>query len=124
MDISGVIGLHKKSGRKATLVAVQPPGRYGVPEIRDDVVASFKEKPDGDGRWVNGGCFVLERSVIDPIALDDTIWEREPLEALAADKMLGVHRHRGFWQAMDTLRDKTYLDDMWKAGKAPWKIWS
>ena len=124
VDISGVIGLHRKSGRKATLVAVQPPGRYGALEIRDDFVASFKEKPDGDGGWVNGGFFVLEPSVIDLITGDTSVWEREPLEALAADKMLGVHRHRGFWHPMDTLRDKNYLDDMWKTGKAPWKIWS
>jgi glucose-1-phosphate cytidylyltransferase len=124
VDIAGVIRMHKQSGRKATVVAVQPPGRYGAMDIRDGAVASFKEKPDGEGGWVNGGFFVLEPSVMDLIQGDSTIWEREPLEALAASRNLGVHKHTGFWQPMDTLRDKTLLDDMWKADKAPWKVWS
>jgi len=125
VDITSVIEFHRKRGRLATVTAVQPPGRFGVFELNadDDRVPSFTEKPQGDGAWINGGFFVLERSVIEMIDGDDTIWEREPLEKLASAGQLSAYRHHGFWHPMDTLRDKQLLESMWESGRAPWKKW-
>ena len=111
------------STRLATLTAVQPAGRFGAIDIEDKRIARFEEKPQGDGSWVNGGFFVLEPRAIDYIAGDSTAWEREPLEALARDGQLSAYNHRGFWQPMDTLRDRTRLEELWQAGQAPWKVW-
>lgn len=123
VDISKVIALHREEGRLATLTAVQPPGRYGVLELEKKRVKQFHEKPDGDGGWVNGGFFVLEPKVINFVDKDSIMWEREPLEKLASSAQLSVYRHYGFWQPMDTLRDKMQLEDLWASGKAPWKLW-
>jgi len=123
VDIAKTIELHRNAQRKATLTAVQPPGRYGALGIDGDRITQFQEKPEGDGAWINGGFFVLEPSAIDYISGDSMPWEREPLEQLAAEKELTVHKHYGFWRPMDTLRDKMQLEEMWDAGKAPWKIW-
>jgi len=125
VDITRLIGFHREQGTLATVTAVQPPGRFGVFSLHSDQVRvpQFNEKPQGDGAWVNGGFFVLEREVIDMIDSDDTVWEREPLERLAAEGQLSAFRHTGFWQPMDTLRDKQVLESMWDAGKAPWKCW-
>jgi len=123
IDITTAVEAHTKSGLKATLTAVQPPGRFGALEISDSKVRSFQEKPHGDGSWINGGFFVLEPSVFDEIDGDSTIWERDPLESLAAQGQLGVSKHHGFWRPMDTLRDKLELAELWDQGKAPWKMW-
>lgn len=123
VDVSASIAFHRDQGRQATLTGVQPPGRYGALEINGHRVERFQEKPEGDGSWINGGFFVLEPSVISLIDDDATIWERKPLEALAASKQLSVYKHQGFWLPMDTLRDKNHLEDLWKSGKAPWKTW-
>lgn len=124
VDISNLISHHRIHGRQATVTAVQPPGRYGALQIGDFAdVQSFQEKPQGDGGWVNGGFFVLEPDVIDRILGDEIIWEQEPLKGLAADGQLTVYRHKGFWQPMDTLRDRNHLEDLWAQGKAPWKVW-
>ena len=123
VDITSLIEFHKKQNTYATLTAVQPPGRYGSLEITGDRVSNFKEKPSGDGGWVNGGFFVLEPEVFGYIAGDSTLWEREPMENLASDGQLSVYKHAGFWQPMDTLRDKNYLESLWKNDKAPWKVW-
>jgi len=115
---------HKRNGRLATLTAVQPPGRFGLANINQaNEVVSFVEKPIGDGAWINGGFFVLEPQIFDYISSDETIWEREPMEALAACNQLMAFKHYGFWRPMDSLRDKNMLEEMWAAGKAPWKIW-
>ena len=124
VDITDLIRFHRASGLKATLTGVQPPGRYGMLELEGPQVRSFVEKPVGDGGWINGGFFVLNPSVIDLIGGDSTIWEREPLEQLAANRQLGVYKHAGFWHPMDTLRDKNHLEDLWTSGSAPWKAWS
>jgi glucose-1-phosphate cytidylyltransferase len=123
INIANLIEVHKKSQKKATLTAVQPPGRFGSLVMSEDCVMSFQEKPEGDGAWINGGFFVLEPAVFDYIEGDSTVWERDPLEALAKETELGVYKHSGFWQPMDTLRDKIYLDKKWEAGDAPWKLW-
>ena len=123
VDIRKTIELHRQAQRKATLTAVQPPGRYGALGIDGDRITQFQEKPEGDGAWINGGFFVLEPSAIDYISGDSMSWERDPLERLAAEKQLTVYKHKGFWRPMDTLRDKMHLEEMWDAGKAPWKIW-
>ncbi|MDR6535957.1 glucose-1-phosphate cytidylyltransferase [Variovorax soli] len=123
VDITKLVAFHRASGRKATLTATLPPGRFGALELHGDKVMAFKEKPQGDGGLINGGFFVLSPSVIDYIADDHTIWERDPLERLAEEAQLGAYRHEGFWQPMDTLRDKTHLEELWQSGKAPWKIW-
>lgn len=123
VDITKTIELHKRAQRKATLTAVQPPGRYGALRISGDQIDHFQEKPEGDGAWINGGFFVLEPSAIEYISGDSMPWEREPLQNLAVDQQLTVYKHRGFWQPMDTLRDKMELEGLWDAGKAPWKIW-
>ena len=124
VDVTALIAHHKAAGRAATVTAIQPPGRYGALDIADGRVERFLEKPVGDGQWINGGFFVCEPSVIARIAGDSTPWEAAPLESLAADGQLSVYRHGGFWQAMDTLRDKNMLEDLWSRGRAPWKIWA
>jgi len=124
IDISKQLAFHRKHGRKATITAVQPPGRFGAMDMDEGGgVTAFREKPQGDGAWINGGFFVLEPSVIDLIGSDSTIWEREPLESLAHSSQLGAYKHQGFWQPMDTLRDMQHLEALWGSGKAPWKKW-
>lgn len=123
VDITALIAAHRSAGRHATLTGVQPPGRFGSLLLHGDEVKAFHEKPQGDGAWINGGFFVLEGAVFDLIAGDSTIWEREPLEQLAADGQLIIYRHQGFWRPMDTLRDKMELEKLWDAGQAPWKLW-
>jgi len=125
IDIKELIAFHKTQGTLATLTAVQPPGRFGAFNLGQDNtrISTFKEKPHGDGAWVNGGYFVLESAVIDQIGGDATIWEKEPLENLAESGMLSAYKHHGFWQPMDTLRDKHVLEELWQANKAPWKKW-
>ncbi len=123
VNITELIEFHRASKLKATLTATLPPGRFGALELNDDKVMAFKEKPKGDGGLINGGFFVLSPSVIDYITDDQTVWEREPLERLASEAQLGAYRHDGFWQPMDTLRDKTHLEELWQSGKAPWKAW-
>jgi len=123
VDITKAVAFHRAEGRAATITGVQPAGRYGALEIEDSRVLRFQEKPDGDGAWINGGFFVLEPSVIDLITDDAIVWERKPLETLAARGQLCGYKHAGFWQPMDTLREKSQLEDLWSSGKAPWKIW-
>jgi glucose-1-phosphate cytidylyltransferase len=125
VDITALVAHHRDAGALATLTAVQPPGRFGALALgADDVlVRHFHEKPEGDGAWVNGGFFVVEPEVLDLIEDDGTVWEREPLERLAADGRLAAYRHTGFWQPMDTLRDKTVLEELWASGAAPWRVW-
>lgn len=123
VDITKTLTLHKRSQRKATMTAVQPPGRYGALCIADDQITKFKEKPEGDGAWINGGFFVLEPTVIDYIKSDSTTWECDPLEKLVNEGQLTVYKHTGFWRPMDTLRDKIYLEKLWNEGNAPWKLW-
>lgn len=123
IDIAALIAFHKSHGLKATLTSVRPAGRFGATVIDGIKVTDFMEKPAGDGAQINGGFFVLEPSVIDRIAGDSTIWEREPMESLARDGQLAAYKHDGFWQPMDTLRDKIYLEKLWNDGAAPWKIW-
>ena len=123
VDVTQEIAFHKASGKLATVCAVQPPGRYGALVRENQLVTGFQEKPLGDGGWINGGFFVLQPDVIDLIDDDLTIWEREPLETLANNKQLQAFEHKGFWQPMDTLRDKIYLEELWQTGKAPWKTW-
>ncbi len=123
VNISELIEFHKKHGGKATVTAAQPPGRFGSLGIENGKVTSFKEKPRGDGNWISGGFFVLNPSVIDLIKGDDTVFEKEPLEILAEQAQLHSFMHRGFWHAMDTLRDKNYLEELWSKGTAPWRKW-
>ncbi len=123
VDIRRLLQFHRAQGVQATLTATLPPGRFGALRFDGDKVTSFQEKPVGDGAMINGGFFVLSPKVIDLIRDDSTIWEREPLEHLAASGQLAAYRHDGFWQPMDTLRDKTYLEELWQSGKAPWKVW-
>lgn len=126
IDVTALIEYHNAQGRKATLTAVQPPGRFGAFTLSDDLskpIDHFREKPSGGDAWINGGYFVLEPEVIDYIEGDHTTWEAEPLEKLADEGQLGAFRHSGFWQPMDTLRDKQKLEGLWAADKAPWKIW-
>ncbi len=125
VNIKELIEYHKEQKTLATLTATRPAGRFGAIAFAEDEnkITSFREKQDGDGAWINGGYFVLEPEVIDYIADDSTVWEKEPLEKLAASNQLSAYRHTGFWQPMDTLRDKNYLEDLWKKDKAPWKVW-
>jgi glucose-1-phosphate cytidylyltransferase len=124
VDIGKLIDFHNKNALLATLTATYPPGRFGALDIhKDHRVSSFKEKPKGDGGMINGGFFVLSPKVIDLIEGDQTIWEREPLENLAESGQLAAFQHQGFWQPMDTLRDKVYLEDLWASGNAPWNVW-
>lgn len=123
VDISALVALHQREGREATLTAVQPPGRYGALNLEGDAVNQFQEKPDGDNAWINGGFFVLQPSVLDRIPDDLTSFESDVLPKLAADGQLSAYKHSGFWQPMDTLRDRTKLEEMWARDEAPWKIW-
>jgi len=123
LDIGGEIRFHRQHGRWATITAVQPPGRYGALRLDDREVRGFTEKPRGDGGLINGGFFVLSPACLDLIAGDETSWEAEPLTTLAAQGQLMAFEHRGFWQPMDTLREKNLLEDLWTSGRAPWKIW-
>lgn len=124
VNISELIEFHRSHGKQATLTATRPPGRYGALKIDGNGgVDHFQEKPDGDGSWINGGFFVLSPKVIDRIVDDLTTWEAEPLSSLAADGELVSYKHHGFWQPMDTLREKNLLDDLWSSGKAPWRVW-
>lgn len=123
VDIGKQIAFHREHGKLATITAVQPPGRYGALNLTGARVDSFAEKPRGDGQLINGGFFVLSPKAIDHIAGDATHWEAEPLERLAGDGELMAYRHDGFWQPMDTLREKTMLEDLWSSGQAPWKLW-
>lgn len=123
INISKLIEFHKLSGREATVTAIQPPGRYGALRIEDGSVSSFQEKPSGDGAWINGGFFVLEPSVLEKIEGDETVWEQQPLQRLAAKGQLSAYQHEGFWQTMDTLRERNHLESLWSSGKPPWKTW-
>lgn len=124
VDVASLIAHHRAAGREATVTAIRPPGRYGALEISGDRVSRFLEKPLGDGQWINGGFFVCEPSVIGRIGSELTPWEASPLQSLSADRQLSVYRHDGFWAAMDTLRDKAQLEDLWGRGNAPWKVWN
>lgn len=124
IDITRLIDFHRAHGLLATLASVYPPGRFGALDIHEDLrVTSFKEKPKGDGGQINGGFFVLSPKVLDLLEDDGTIWEQAPLETLAQSNQLKAFRHEGFWQPMDTLRDKMHLEELWATGKAPWKQW-
>ncbi len=125
VPVDELIAFHRRHGRHATMTAVQPPGRFGslVLHGEDTAVSHFQEKPDGDGAWINGGYFVLEPEVIDHIADDTTTWEQEPLRRLAREGQLHAFRHPGFWQPMDTVRDRDVLERAWNEGRAPWKVW-
>ncbi|KJS32203.1 MAG: glucose-1-phosphate cytidylyltransferase [Desulfatitalea sp. BRH_c12] len=125
IKIDQLIAFHRQQKTLATLTAVQPPGRFGAFNLDKDQnrISSFKEKPQGDSAWVNGGFFVLEPKIIDYIEGDETVWEQAPMERLAREDQLAAYRHQGFWQPMDTLRDKNVLEDLWQSGSAPWKIW-
>jgi glucose-1-phosphate cytidylyltransferase len=123
VDIRATIAFHREHGRKATLTATVPPGRFGALDICDRQVVNFKEKPKGDGALINGGFFVLNPSVLDLIKGDECVWEQGPLNTLASSGELMAFEHQGFWQPMDTLRDKILLEELWASGKAPWKLW-
>jgi glucose-1-phosphate cytidylyltransferase len=123
IDISATIDFHRSHGKAATLTATYPPGRFGAIEIQDRQVLSFKEKPRGDGALINGGFFVLSPQVLKHLKDDSDVWEQQPLAQLAADGELMAYQHEGFWQPMDTLRDKHLLEELWATGKAPWKTW-
>jgi glucose-1-phosphate cytidylyltransferase len=124
VDISALVQFHQEHGKLATVTAVQPPGRFGALEINGTQINSFLEKPHGDGGWINGGFFVLNPNVLDFIVGDDVLWEKQPLERLAKQGQLQSFFHSGFWQPMDTLRDKSHLEELWATGKAPWKFWT
>jgi glucose-1-phosphate cytidylyltransferase len=123
VNIAESIKFHKAQNTLATLTAVQPPGRFGMLKMDNTQVQGFQEKPQGDGGWINAGFFVLSPKVIDEIEGDHTTWEREPMERLASSGQLSAFMHKGFWQPMDTLRDKNHLEELWQSGKAPWKVW-
>lgn len=123
VNIAALINFHRKHGKLATVTAVQPPGRYGALLRNETSVEGFQEKPPGDGAWINGGFFVLNPQVIDYVDGDQSSWEGRPLENIAIKGQLEAFEHRGFWQAMDTLRDKTHLEQLWSSGDAPWKTW-
>ena len=124
VDITALIAAHKASGLLATVTGTQPPGRFGALSTKDDLVTGFHEKPVGDGGWINGGYFVLSPKIASYIEGDQTTWEQEPMETLAHEGQLGLFRHHGFWQPMDSLRDKIQLEQHWASGKAPWKTWN
>ncbi len=123
VDVTALLASHRTGMKKATVTAVQPPGRFGALQLEGSSVKGFMEKPEGDGGWINGGFFVLEPSVLDYIEGDPVFWEREPLQRLAQHNELNAYYHHGFWQPMDTLRDKHHLEELWNSGKAPWKKW-
>jgi len=123
IDLAALVSQHRRAGLEATVTAIKPPGRYGALDLKGGRVRKFLEKPEGDGQWINGGFFICEPSVLSRISSDETSWEGAPLESLARDGQLGCYRHNGFWTAMDTLRDKRMLEDLWAREQAPWKIW-
>lgn len=123
VDVTSLIAFHRLEGRLATVTGVQPPGRFGAIDFEGSRVTGFKEKPQGDGGWINGGYFVLSPRVVDYIEGDRTVWEQEPMQNLAADRQLSLYKHSGFWHPMDTLRDKRYLEALWESRAAPWKKW-
>lgn len=125
LDMQKLLDFHRSENALATLTAIQPPGRFGALTLGEgqSAISSFREKPEGDGGWVNGGFFVLEPDVLDYIEGDATIWEREPMERLAADGRLAAYRHHGYWQNMDSLRDKMVLEEQWASERPPWKVW-
>jgi glucose-1-phosphate cytidylyltransferase len=124
VNINELIAFHRQHGKLATMTATQPPGRFGALQLEQHAVTSFLEKPTGDGGWINGGFFVLSPKTLELIEGDEAIWERGPLETLVQTGQLQAYFHPGFWQPMDTLRDKNHLEDLWQSGKAPWKVWS
>jgi glucose-1-phosphate cytidylyltransferase len=124
IDITRVIDFHRRHKLLATVTAVQPPGRFGALELDGDMVGSFEEKPRGDGGWTNGGFFVLSPGVERYLESDETVWEQEPMRALARERQLASFRHDGFWQPMDTLRDCNQLERLWASGQAPWRMWA
>ena len=123
VNVGALMAHHQQEGKQATLTAVQPPGRYGALHLVGDAVVQFQETPDGDNAWINGGFFVLEPAVLDLIEGDGSSWEGDVLPKLAAAGQLSAYRHQGFWQPMDTLRDRTRLEELWASGQAPWKLW-
>jgi glucose-1-phosphate cytidylyltransferase len=123
INVGALVAFHCQQGRLATVTAVQPPGRYGALEVDDNLVKYFMEKPQGDGGWINGGYFVLSPKVLEYIEGDGTSWETGPLQFLAKENELAAFQHEGFWQPMDTLRDKNQLENLWQSGRAPWKVW-
>lgn len=123
VDIAQALKFHRAHGKLATVTGAQPPGRFGALALDGERVLSFTEKPDGDGGWINGGFFVLSPKAIDYIDDDSSMWESGPLGRLSGEGQLMVYKHSGFWQPMDTLRDKNYLETLWQSGKAPWKVW-
>jgi len=124
VNIDDLLTFHKSQAVKATLMATFPPGRFGALDMQGNKVKKFKEKPKGDGGMINGGFFLLSPAVLDLLNGDDCVWEREPLETLAASGELAAYQHHGFWQAMDTLRDKAHLEELWQSGQAPWRVWA
>ncbi|MGJ8651549.1 MAG: glucose-1-phosphate cytidylyltransferase [Opitutaceae bacterium] len=126
VNIIDLIRFHKEEGALGTMTAIKPPGRFGAFSLGHDEkrVPKFVEKPEGDGAWINGGFFVLEPKVLDYIASDDMPWEKEPLQRLSEEGQMSAYRHSGFWQPMDTLRDRMVLEELWESGKAPWKVWA
>ena len=124
IDIGKLVAFHREHGKLATVTTAQPPGRFGALDMQGQRITSFHEKPQGDGSWINAGFFVLSPKVIDHIAGDETVWEREPVEWLAAAGNLMGFMHRGFWRPMDTLRDRQFLEQAWASGQAPWKVWT
>ena len=123
VDIHDLVRFHLSHRRRATVTAIQPPARFGALEFEGDYVSRFVEKPKGDGRWINGGFFILEPDVFEYLHGDADIWEQEPLRRLADEGNLAAYRHSGFWAAMDTLRDKNALEELWASKRAPWKVW-
>jgi glucose-1-phosphate cytidylyltransferase len=125
VNVTELIKFHREQKTLGTMTSVQPPGRFGAIVLGQEQtkITSFREKPEGDGAWINGGYFVLEPEVIDLITDDTTVWEQEPLEKLAEKEQLSAFKHNGFWQPMDTIRDRNYLEDLWNKNKAPWKVW-
>ena len=123
VDVSKLVEFHKKEGKLATVTAVQPPGRFGVLELDGNLIRRFQEKPSGAGSWISAGFFVLSPKAVDYIEGDATPWEKEPMERLAREGELNAFCHDGFWQSMDTLRDRQYLESLWQSGKAPWQVW-
>ena len=124
VDLTALLQFHQSHGKLATMTAVQPPGRFGALQLNGNQIQSFVEKPQGDGGWINGGFFVLNPKVLEQISSDGTLWEQEPLQNLAKQGELQAFFHSGFWQPMDTLRDKNHLETLWASGKAPWKMWA
>lgn len=126
VNVTELVAFHKQQNTLATLTAVQPPGRYGAFKLsqEDDRILNFREKPKGDGAWINGGFFALEPKAVDYVDDDGVFWEEDPLSRIAEDGQLSAYKHRGYWQSMDTLRDKNVLEDLWDKGEAPWKTWT